>query len=269
MGRAVELGKQSTPEPGRSDTPKVGVVIVGDGELLGESFRGEGGPGAHAEFGLMERLKEVNLEGTTVYTTLEPCSRRGPDKQPCAERLVERKVSTVFIGMYDPNPKIYREGWKLLRDAAVDLRDFEESLREQARADNATVIEVFQVGVGVEGSAAFDYKQNAGGFDLFPDESRRMQFHTRWTPAGSGVIYAYDSENHVALARYAGDVDEIDDPGALDFSNYTLSVRTGEIVVFRNRHGYALVKVDTVLHDGHGDDRNELGIAWQLRLVDR
>ncbi|HEX4492819.1 MAG TPA: hypothetical protein VH914_16555, partial [Acidimicrobiia bacterium] len=93
--------------------PKVGVVIVGsDGQVLGESFRGEfmtpNGSPWHAEAGLLEtRLKGVDLTGAVVYTTLEPCSRRGEGKTPCAERLVAAGVATVVIGIYDPNPNIW------------------------------------------------------------------------------------------------------------------------------------------------------------------
>ena len=169
MRRAVELGRQSIPELGRSDAPKVGVVIVREGKLVGESWRGAAGSGLHAEYGLLESLEDIDLSGTTVYTTLEPCSRRNRPKRPCAERLIERKVATVVIGMYDPNPRIYREGWRTLRDAGVELRDFASDLRNEILADNEHFIDQYRKGIGPEGTAAFDYMQNDGRFEIRRD----------------------------------------------------------------------------------------------------
>ena len=268
MRRAVAAGKRSSAEPGKV-TPKVGVVVVRGSEILGESFRGETGTGDHAEYGLLKQLEGVSLSGATVFTTLEPCSRRSPEKQPCAERLIAREVGTVIIGMYDPNSEIYREGWRMLRDAGVELRDFDTDLRKEIQKDNLAFMELFQLAIGDEGTATFDYLQNGGRFEIFAEETRLVGFQTKWTRGGRGAIYAYDSDNLVALARYANAFEEIDDPGALDFSNYSLLVREGEIAVFRNGSGFALVQVVRVLAGPqHGDDRTEAQIRYQLRLSD-
>jgi diaminohydroxyphosphoribosylaminopyrimidine deaminase/5-amino-6-(5-phosphoribosylamino)uracil reductase len=265
MRRAVDTGKRSVAEDGRSKPPpKVGVVIVQDGELVGESFRGDKGSGLHAEYGLLESLNDRDLVGATVYTTLEPCSHRNPPKRPCAEYLIERGVAAVFIGMYDPNPVIYRAGWKKLRDAGVTLRDFDTTLREEIWADNKPFIDVYRLGMGAEGDASFDYAQNDGRFEISTPE---VTFRTRWTQGGKQSIYAYDSDTGVAHARYAATFDEVDDPGSLDFASHSRLIREGEIVVFRNGAGFALLRVDRVLSgNDYGDDHTELSIHWQLRL---
>jgi len=267
MRRAVELGRQSIPELGRSDAPKVGVVIVREGKLVGESWRGAAGSGLHAEYGLLESLEDIDLSGTTVYTTLEPCSRRNRPKRPCAERLIERKVATVVIGMYDPNPRIYREGWRTLRDAGVELRDFASDLRNEILADNEHFIDQYRKGIGPEGTAAFDYMQNDGRFEIRSEGSGDASFVTQWSMKGRRSIHAYDGTNKVAHARYATSFDEVDDPGALDFSSNSRPINEGGIAVFRNSAGYALVRVDKVLSGPrYGDDRTEVRIAYQLRL---
>ncbi|MBA3809686.1 MAG: hypothetical protein H0X28_15045 [Solirubrobacterales bacterium] len=85
MERAVDVARRSRCEHSRATpAPNVGVVIVKDGELLGESFRGETGNGDHAEYGLLARLADADLTGAEVYATLEPCTRRNEPKQPCA-----------------------------------------------------------------------------------------------------------------------------------------------------------------------------------------
>jgi pyrimidine deaminase RibD-like protein len=265
LERAVELARQSLIEEARTSVaPSVGVVIAREGVLLGESFRGETGAGRHAEFGLIEEVGG-RLDGATAYTTLEPCSRRNEPKKPCAQHLIEAGISEVFIGMYDPNPAIYREGWRMLRDAGVRLRDFPPDLRAAIELDNAAFIDQYRRSVGERGQATFDYRQNDGQFELQGGlEGRSVT--TRWTQRGRGSIYAIEYRMHVAPARYAQAFDEIDDPGALDFSNYTLPVAEGEIVVFRNETSYALVKVITVLAGPDaGQDRTELRIAFEIR----
>ncbi len=272
MRRAVDAGKRSQNEPGRY-SPLVGAVVVRDGKLLAESFRGMTGSGDHAEYGALKGLQDIDLVGASVYTTLEPCTRRGEGKIPCAERLVAGKVGTVYIGMYDPDPRVYCEGWRRLHDAGVTLRDFDRALREEIHMDNADFIGQFRHTVGLQGRARFDYTLNDGRFSIYADNARVVQFQTRWTPCGkdhgTGCVYAYDHVFNVAYARHRTELDQIDDPSALAFDSYTCPVKEGEIVIFRNDHGYALVKVTSVLAGKTwGDDRTELCFDYELRLAD-
>jgi diaminohydroxyphosphoribosylaminopyrimidine deaminase/5-amino-6-(5-phosphoribosylamino)uracil reductase len=265
MRRAVDLEKKCNSEAGKVG-PKVGAVAVRDNHVLGEAFRGQFIPGDHAEYCLLEHvLAGQDLTGATVYTTLEPCSRRNHPKVPCAERLARAGVKEVVIGLYDPNPKIYREGWRILRDAGVKLRDFPAELRNEIRADNMDFLQQFQACRGNTGSACFDYKQNAGRFTLI--DSGGAEITTGWTHRGHGSIHAIDNANHVAKARYAKAFREIDDPGALDFSSYTVDASTGEIVVFRDQKGrYVLIKISEVFAGPErGDDHYELSFEYEFR----
>jgi pyrimidine deaminase RibD-like protein len=119
MRMAVDLGKQS----GDPFNPYVGAVVVKDGKVIGGGHRGMTAPGDHAEFGVLKGLDPAQHNGATVFSTLEPCSQRNHPKIPCAQRLAEAGVAVVYVGIYDPNPVIYRQGWKMLTEAGVRVRD--------------------------------------------------------------------------------------------------------------------------------------------------
>lgn len=138
---AVEESRKCQPEDGRTH-PMVGAAAVDDqGALLGQAHRGEMGTGDHAEYILLERkLRDQQLAGATVYTTLEPCTVRNHPKISCAARLVERKVARVVVGMLDPNPNISGKGVLLLRNANIDVTFFSADLKSQVEEMNREFI---------------------------------------------------------------------------------------------------------------------------------
>lgn len=266
MRRAVDLAKQSQPEDGRHDhSPAVGAVIVKDGVEIASAFRGQCAPGNHAEFCALQGADAKTVRGSVVYTTLEPCSRRNLPKIPCAQRLIDAGVSTVFIGLYDPNPKIYREGWKMLRDAGIELRDFPSDLREELQQLNHGFLRQYEASTAIRGTARFDYIKN-GTYDIGP-EGRTVE--TRWSHGASGIIHAYARRGHIALARHAKAIGEIDDPSAMDFSPdaHAVTANEGDVVVFKGNDGvsFGIVRVDQVLSHERGDDRSELAFSFEIR----
>lgn len=110
--------------------PLVGAVVVDkQEEIMGTAYRGELKEGEHAEYTLLERkLHTQTLAGATVYTTLEPCTKRGEGKLPCAERLIDRKVARVVIGMLDPNREISGDGVRKLQAAGIKIEYFDDDL---------------------------------------------------------------------------------------------------------------------------------------------
>jgi ATP-dependent DNA helicase RecG len=138
MARAVEIMKKSRSEHDDRPDPAVGAVIVDrDGELLGEVARAQNRVGNHAEFYLIEKkLGDRNLEGCTLYATLEPCAgQRGGDKKPCAEWIINARIATVVVGIMDPHPD-YGGGVKMLLDAGIEVRFFDKDLREEIKSAN-------------------------------------------------------------------------------------------------------------------------------------
>jgi len=118
---SIDEARQSKHEDAKVH-PNVGVVIVKNDEIIASAHRGEIDLGDHAEFTVLEKkLKSDILAGCTVFTTLEPCTTRNHPKLPCVERLIERKVKKVWIGMVDPNSKISGRGITRLREANIEI----------------------------------------------------------------------------------------------------------------------------------------------------
>ena len=129
MARAIELARKGlyTTHP----NPRVGCVIVRDGQVVGEGWHVRAGE-PHAEVYALRAAGEL-ARGATAYVTLEPCSHHGRTP-PCAEGLVSAGVARVVAAMQDPNPEVAGRGLKRLTDAGIDVRC--GVLETQARALN-------------------------------------------------------------------------------------------------------------------------------------
>lgn len=125
---AIDEARKSVSESDGRAHPKVGAVVVKDGRVLSTAHRGEQS-GNHAEFVALEKkLSDEAIAGATVYTTLEPCTTRNHPKIPCVERLIERKVARVVIGMLDPDDRISGKGVRKLRKAGIETVLFPHDL---------------------------------------------------------------------------------------------------------------------------------------------
>ena len=114
MARALELARKGVYST--HPNPRVGCVIVRDGETVGEGWHVQAG-GPHAEVHALRQAGD-RARGATAYVTLEPCSHHGRTP-PCAEALVEAGVARVVVAMQDPNPQVAGQGLERLRQAGI------------------------------------------------------------------------------------------------------------------------------------------------------
>ena len=101
MSRALMLARRGlyTTDP----NPRVGSVLVKDGEIVGEGWHERAGE-AHAEINALEQAGD-KARGATAYVTLEPCCHTGRTP-PCTDALIAAGVSRVVVAMQDPNPLV-------------------------------------------------------------------------------------------------------------------------------------------------------------------
>jgi diaminohydroxyphosphoribosylaminopyrimidine deaminase/5-amino-6-(5-phosphoribosylamino)uracil reductase len=117
MRRALDLAQSvlNTTTP----NPRVGCVIVRDGQLLGQgATQPPGGP--HAEIMALRdaEARGAAVAGATFYVTLEPCSHFGRTP-PCADALVRAAPARVVVAMHDPNTLVAGRGLQRLREAGI------------------------------------------------------------------------------------------------------------------------------------------------------
>ncbi len=102
--------------------PRVGCVIVRDGQIIGRGFTQRVG-GSHAEIQALADAKAhgKDTEGSTIYVTLEPCSHIGRTP-PCVDAVIAAKPAKVIVAMGDPNPLVAGKGLEKLRSAGIEVQ---------------------------------------------------------------------------------------------------------------------------------------------------
>jgi pyrimidine deaminase RibD-like protein len=137
LAEAVELSRRSPPSPAAY---AVGAIVVGPGlgapRSVGWSRRHD--PLDHAE--------EIALAaypgepaGGTLYTSLEPCSRRRSRRRTCTELILAAGIARVVFALREPPLLADCDGAELLTRAGVDVVELPE-LAAEVRAVNAALL---------------------------------------------------------------------------------------------------------------------------------
>lgn len=98
--------------------PRVGCIIVKDGDIVGQGFHRCAGE-LHAERVALADAGE-QARGATAYVNLEPCCHQGRTP-PCTDGLIDAGISKVVAAMSDPNPRVSGSGYEILTNAGIEV----------------------------------------------------------------------------------------------------------------------------------------------------
>jgi diaminohydroxyphosphoribosylaminopyrimidine deaminase/5-amino-6-(5-phosphoribosylamino)uracil reductase len=116
MKHALDLAKKGAGFT--NPNPLVGAVIVKEGKIIGEGYHQVYGSN-HAEINAFQNASD-DVNGATMYVTLEPCSHYGKTP-PCARAIVEKGIKRVVVALIDPNPEVAGMGISILKESGIDV----------------------------------------------------------------------------------------------------------------------------------------------------
>ena len=99
--------------------PSVGCVIVKNDEIISIGQTNyDGRP--HAEYNAIKN-SNVNLEGSKMYVTLEPCNHYGKTP-PCTNLIIKNKIKEVFYSVEDIDKKVKGKSFKILQSKNIIVK---------------------------------------------------------------------------------------------------------------------------------------------------
>jgi diaminohydroxyphosphoribosylaminopyrimidine deaminase/5-amino-6-(5-phosphoribosylamino)uracil reductase len=203
LRRALELAERGlfTTDP----NPRVGCVIVKDGQVRGEGWHQRAGE-PHAEVFALREAGEY-ARGADAFVTLEPCSHTGRTP-PCADALIAAGVARVWCCGQDPSPKVAGQGFAKLRAAGIEVST--GVLADEAQALNVGFFSRFQRGrpyVRLKMAMSLDGRTASASAErrwISGESSRQdVQYWRARSSAvltGSGTVKCDDPQLNVRLA---------------------------------------------------------------------
>jgi diaminohydroxyphosphoribosylaminopyrimidine deaminase/5-amino-6-(5-phosphoribosylamino)uracil reductase len=188
LTRAIELAERGA---GRvHPNPVVGAVVVKDDVVVGEGWHAEFG-GPHAEVNAIADCGDADLQGATMYVSLEPCCHHGKTP-PCTDAILAAGIRRVVVGSDDPTEKASGRGLGILRDEGVDVematgelagraRLLNQAFRKHARTGRPWVL--FKSAMTLDGKVA----TRTGDSKWISSETSREIAH-RWRASTDAVV---------------------------------------------------------------------------------
>lgn len=241
--------------------PRVGVVVVKEGDLLATGYRGETS-NVHAERVALRKLHPDQVQGSTVYTTLEPCVALHDEQEieSCADLLINSGVKEVVIGVLDPNATIYSQGFRKLLENNISVSFFNRRLRQ------AVEEETFEFGniSKIVGCGKRRIPVIHSGIELqvqFSEQDNRT-INIRWNTLQpkSGCVDLLSDNGAVRVASGARTFSDITDPMVFRFESHYARMRKGMIAIIKPSTStfYVLIQLIDLFE-------NDILFKWEVR----
>ena len=92
------------------ENPSVGCVLVKNNQIISTGVTGFNGR-PHAEANAIKNSL-TNVQGSTLYVTLEPCNHYGKTP-PCTKSIIKSGIKELFYSINDIDKKVKGKSYKL------------------------------------------------------------------------------------------------------------------------------------------------------------
>ena len=99
--------------------PSVGCVIVKNDKIISIGITSRNGR-PHAEYNAINNCFE-DLEGASMYVTLEPCCHYGLTP-PCTDLIIKSKISKVLYSVTDIDKRVKNKSFKILKSNNINVK---------------------------------------------------------------------------------------------------------------------------------------------------
>ena len=218
--------------------PAVGSLIVKDNKIIGQGTHLNFGKN-HAEINAMEEALSngFSLEGSTIYSTLEPCSKVG--KTPsCVDRIIKAGIKRVVFGSTDPsdnnshnkfnNKNIEVLGEVLKKDCDKLIKSFLWNIKTE------TPYVCAKVAMTIDGYIATKTNDSKWITSLETREySRKKRSQYQGILVGCNTILNDDPQLNVRQKGYKDPIIIVIDPNnKIDYSNLNINKSNTKKIVF-------------------------------------
>jgi riboflavin biosynthesis pyrimidine reductase/pyrimidine deaminase RibD-like protein len=123
LTRTIDLSHRCPPS---TTAFSVGAVIVDEsGEEIAWGYSRETDDLVHAEESALAKLgDDPRLNGATIYSSMEPCSRRKSRPKACARLIREAGIRRVVFALREPSTFVVGEGAEELTNAGVTIVEY-------------------------------------------------------------------------------------------------------------------------------------------------
>jgi diaminohydroxyphosphoribosylaminopyrimidine deaminase/5-amino-6-(5-phosphoribosylamino)uracil reductase len=139
LQRAIDLSKSCPPS---ATAFSVGAMLVGDNDqVISTGYSRENDPHNHAEETALAKVSpdDPRLASATMYSTLEPCTKRSSHPITCTQLIISAGIPRVVLAWREPTIFVDCEGVELLRAANIDVVEIAE-LADEVKQINAHLL---------------------------------------------------------------------------------------------------------------------------------
>ena len=102
------------------ENPSVGCVLVKNNQIISSGVTGLNGR-PHAEANAIKN-SSINVTGSTLYATLEPCNHYGKTP-PCTNLIKNKKIKNVVYGINDIDPRTSKTAKKFFKNKKIKVKE--------------------------------------------------------------------------------------------------------------------------------------------------